>query len=550
MTNTTAGSLTPLGPIPDEVDSLPALFAHVARSHPRSLALVDGATRLTYEEVDAASDRLAASLARHGIATGDVVGVVADRSAQTAISILAALKAGAVYVPLDPSYPTGRLQHVIADSKITVVLGSADSIPSADPATVTFLDRTQHAPDHGADVSLLDSPDALPRLAGADSAYVIYTSGSTGYPKGCLVSHGNVLALLRSTLPLFRFTGEDVWTVFHSFGFDFSVWELWGAWATGAAAVIVPSMDAQSPDRFLDLLQRERVSVLNQVPSVFRYLAQSHEDAEKPPLRLRYLIFGGESIELDVIAGFVDGMYPRPVPVNMYGITEITVHATFKVLEPEDLTGSVTSPIGTPLPHLKIELRDEQLAPVAPNEPGEMWISGTGVCAGYLGQDELTAARFVDFGSADAPDVHYRSGDLARRLPNGELEYLGRNDEQVKLRGFRVELGEISAALRQHPDVQEAAVVVLDTVTGAQSLVACIVPGRSDTELDTRSLRKHAQSLLPAHMVPHRYQSLPALPLTSSGKLDRKTLTETVMSAGGAPQGRSSLAGHHQRTGQ
>jgi nonribosomal peptide synthetase DhbF len=253
------------------------------------------------------------------------------------------------------------------------------------------------------------------------------------------------------------------------------------------------------------------------VPSVFRSLSLAHEQAGAPPLELRYVVFGGESVDLDVIGRFA-ARVPAPRLINMYGITEITVHATFKQLTPDDLAGPVRSPVGSALPHLAIELRDETGAPVAPGQPGEMWISGAGVAAGYLHRSELTAERFV---TADGRR-YYRSGDLARRLPSGEFEYLGRTDQQVKLRGFRIEPGEIEAILRDHRGVRDAAVTVVSTAGGAQFLTACVVPAADELP----DLRTYAAGALPGHMVPHRYLAVSALPRTPSGKLDRAALTD------------------------
>lgn len=361
-----------------------------------------------------------------------------------------------------------------------------------------------------------------------DTAYVIYTSGSTGHPKGCVISHGNVLALLRAALPLFDVDQDDRWSLFHSHAFDFSVWELWGALATGATAVLVRGQTAQLPHEFLDFLVRHRVTVLNQVPSVFRFLTMTYADSARPPLALRYLVFGGESVELDVTRAFLGHLSsPAPAVVNMYGITEITVHATAKVLTGADLDGAVRSPIGKALPHLTIDVRGEDLAPVAVGESGELWIAGAGVAAGYLDRPELTAQRFVMLDTPEGPRRSYRTGDLARVLPDGELEFLGRNDQQVKLRGFRVELGEVEATLRTHDAVREVAATVITTAAGAQFLVACVVvagdPTPDGAEL-AATLRAHARTGLPAHMVPDRYVVVPALPLTPSGKLDRGAL--------------------------
>jgi amino acid adenylation domain-containing protein len=448
------------------------------------------------------------------------VGVLVDRTVATPAAILGILKCGAAYVPLDPTYPLERLRHIAKDSGLEIVVGSRSDALSCGLEDLLVIDPS--------DLNDSDVDWAIPAWVGGDvPAYVIYTSGSTGLPKGCVVTHGNVTALLRSALPLFDFTPTDRWTVFHSHSFDFSVWELWGPLVTGGTAVCVPSEVARSPEDFLTFLGEQGITVLNQVPSIFRALVRTRQATPASAQMLRYIIFGGESIDLSSVREFLDqNDQVRPVVVNMYGITEITVHATFKVLGPQELEGSSGSPIGRELPHLRIDIRDEDGKPVREGEPGEMWVVGAGVASGYLNRPELTDERFRQ-GEGNRPDERsYRTGDLALRLPDGELEYLGRNDEQVKLRGFRIELPEIDAALRTHELVKDAAATVVSRASVGQMLVACVVPevGTDPSDL-LGALREHAASKLPAHMLPARYRFLDALPLTPSGKLDRKSLS-------------------------
>ena len=428
--------------------------------------------------------------------------------------MLGILKAGAAYVPLDPAYPEARLRARAADAGLRfAVAGTGHALACGLTEEQAVSTAAGEVP---VQIKMTTGPD--------DTAYVIYTSGSTGRPKGCVVTHGNVLGLLRAALPLFDVDHHDRWALFHSTSFDFSVWEIWGALATGGTVVVVPPRAALSPEELLDLLVRERVTVLNQVPSVFRYLDLAFEQAGRPETKLRYVVFGGESVDLGVLREFAARFPPerRPALVNMYGITETTVHVTFKLLDEAALAGTARSPIGLPLPHLTVELRDADGQPVPKGRPGEMWISGDGVAAGYLGRPELTAERFVTRGSRR----FYRSGDLARRTADGELEYVGRVDRQVKLRGFRVEPGEIESVLRGAPEVRDAAVTVVTTGGGARLLVACVVP-RGDSV--TPAVRRHAAAALPRHMVPDRYVTVPALPLTPSGKLDRQALDDLAV---------------------
>lgn len=461
--------------------------------------MVCGTSGLTYQQLAAEARGLAAELARRGVAAGDLVGLRVTRSLDVPVAILGILAAGAAYVPLDPQYPADRLRLMAQESGITLVVG--DDVPAR---------GHQDA-----------APESLPPTDAGDRAYVIYTSGSTGRPKGCVVTHGNVLSLLDGALPLFDVGPDDRWTLFHSVNFDFSVWELWGALATGGTVVIVDGEAALDPEVFLDLLIEQRVTVLNQVPPVFRGLVEAHADRDCPPLSVRYLVFGGDAVDLDVTAEFVRAAGGGVRAVNMYGITETTVHVTYKELDAATLAGTSRSPIGRPLPHLDVVLRDENGDRVPDGQPGEMWVSGTGVGLGYLGRDELTAERFVTVDGVRC----YRSGDLARRLPDGELEFLGRADRQVKVRGFRIEPAEVEAVLRSCAGVRDAVVDrVADPALG-DILVGYVV---ADGTVDARRLREECGRVLPSHMVPTRFEALPAIPLTRSGKVDRTVLSRAV----------------------
>lgn len=501
--------------------SLPGLFREVARRHPGRTAVAHGAHRLTYAELDRASDGLAQVLRERGVNRGDLVGVVNERSAGFLVGILAILKAGGVYVPLDPAYPAGRLLHMVRDASVGLVVGDVAALPEEVAGGLAAVALDERPPGPAADVP---DPEATGRQ---DAAYVIYTSGSTGLPKGCVVTHGNVLALLSGSLPLFAFGPEDRWSLFHSASFDISVWEMWGAWACAATLVVVGQDAAREPARFLRLLRDERITVLNQVPSVFQHLVHAHADEGAPELPVRYVVFGGESVQIDVIRAFVARLGHPPRMVNMYGITEITVHATFKEFTSGELSGTGPATIGRALPHLRIDLRDDDGALVPEGEPGEIWVYGAGVARGYLNRPDLTAARFTAAAGDPEGETGYRSGDLARLLPDGEMEYLGRNDQQVKLRGFRVELGEIESVLRAHPAVREAAVVV-DGTGESRRLLALLVLARPGGRVGAADLRAHAAARLTEYMVPHRFEVVGALPLTPSGKLDRQTLQKAV----------------------
>ncbi|WP_122266583.1 amino acid adenylation domain-containing protein, partial [Pseudomonas syringae] len=374
---------------------------------------------------------------------------------------------GAGYVPLDPAYPLERLAYTLGDST-PVALLSQQSVQQALPVSdvpLIYLDNAD----------LQDQSVCNPQVAvkSSDLAYVIYTSGSTGLPKGVMVEHRNVARLFSATEEWFGFNEQDVWALFHSFAFDFSVWEIWGALLHGGRLLIVPQLVSRSPEDFYRLLCSAGVTVLNQTPSAFRQLIAAQGEKEQTH-SLRQVIFGGEALETAMLKPW----YARKVNaatqlVNMYGITETTVHVTYYPLQPEDAQRVGASPIGKRIPDLQLYLLDAYGHPLPPGAAGELYVGGAGVARGYLNRDELNATRFLDDPFAPEPGARmYRSGDLGRWLPDGSLEYLGRNDEQVKIRGFRIELGEIEARLSACKGVREAVVVVREDEPGDKRLVA------------------------------------------------------------------------------
>jgi amino acid adenylation domain-containing protein len=498
------------------------LFEQQARQAPGAVAVVGGGQRLSYAELNRRADRLAGRLRRLGVGPGVLVGLCTERSPEAVVGILGTLKAGGAYVPLDPTYPKPYLAAMLEDSQV--------------PVLVTQPDLEGHLPTHGASLVFPDgdgeggeAPDLGPPEGGAgpdDLAYVLFTSGSTGRPKGVMVSHRNVVSLFQATQPFFRFGPQDVWSLFHSCAFDFSVWELWGALLHGGRLVVVPSEVGRSPREFLGLLRAEGVTVLSQTPSVFRQLIRAEElRLAGPPLALRWVVFGGEALNLEALRPWLDRHGDdRPQLVNMYGITETTVHVTLRPVRRADLDGAAGSVIGGPIPGWSVHLLDAQGRPVPDGEVGEIYVGGRGVARGYLNRPELDAERFLpDPFGPDAAARLYRSGDLARRRPDGDLVYVGRIDHQVKVRGNRIELPSVESVLTRHPAVREAAVVAEEGPDGAKRLVAYLATGDAPPP-GVAALRGFLQDKLPDYMVPAVFVFLDRLPLTGNGKVDRDKL--------------------------
>jgi amino acid adenylation domain-containing protein/non-ribosomal peptide synthase protein (TIGR01720 family) len=496
-------------------------FEAQVERRPQAAAVTLEGGSLSYRELEARANQLAHRLRRLGVGPDVPVALAMDRSLELVVAILGILKAGGAYVPLDPAYPRERLSFMLADARAPVLVaqpGLADRLPRGEEQRV-LLDSSWTA--------LAGEPSERPGVAvGPDHlAYIIYTSGSTGRPKGTQVTHGNVSRLFDSAHGWFDFGPDDVWTLFHSYAFDFSVWELWGALLYGGRLVVVPHWTSRSPDAFHDLLATERVTVLNQTPSAFRQLAAEDERRAPGALALRLVIFGGEALELASLRPWMERHGDqRPRLVNMYGITETTVHVTYRPLTRADVEGGAGSVIGQPLPDLELHVLDPQGRPAPAGVPGELYVGGPGLARGYLGRPGLTAGRFIPhpFGGAVGARL-YRTGDRARRLADGDVEYLGRFDHQVKIRGFRIELGEIEARLAQHPGVRESVVVAREDAPGEKRLVAYASP-RAGASLEPAEVRAWLSRDLPEHFVPSTLVVLDALPLTAQGKIDRRAL--------------------------
>jgi natural product biosynthesis luciferase-like monooxygenase protein/amino acid adenylation domain-containing protein len=516
----------PAHPVPAERH--PAIFhafEAAAAATPDAVAVILPASgtaareSLTYALLNRRANRLAHYLIERGLAAEDLVGIYLDRSIDMVVAVLAVLKAGGAYVPLDPDYPRARIDFITTDAgaRFIVTKHALRRDLAADDAAVicvdTMAEAIQGQPDH----------DPARPVAGDHLAYVIYTSGSTGKPKGTEITHRNVVRLFTATEAWVGFGPEDVWTLFHSLAFDFSVWELWGALAHGGRLVVVPYETSRTPAAFYALLADERVTILNQTPSAFQQLNHYEGSRETvADLALRQVIFGGEALDPSMLEPWVARHGDRqPQLTNMYGITETTVHVSYRPVTAADIEDG-RSLLGRPIPDLRIYILDDRGNPVPIGVCGEIHVAGAGVARGYLRRPELTRERFGadPFGTGRL----YRSGDLARYLADGDIEYLGRRDHQVKLRGFRIELGEIEAALTLHPGVAQALVIVADDPRGDKRLVAYTVTPAGEAAPSAALLRAHLKTMLPDYMVPAALVPLPAFPLTAHGKIDRAAL--------------------------
>ena len=519
-------------PAPIAPTTLGGLFDTAARRDPSATAVtqcgLDGATRsLTYGQLSDAKNDLVCTLRAAGVGPGKRVAVAVPRSLEQVVALVAIVGAGGAYVPLDLAYPDERLEYILADAAPQVVLVDRDQRDR-------FTDLLARA---GVPARVLvqgEEPPAArtepaPEPDWHTPAYVIYTSGSTGRPKGVVVPHSSVVSLLANTRPDMDFGPRDVWVQFHSFSFDFAVWELWGALAHGGELLVPEYGLTRSPVDFHRLVRERGVTVLNQTPSAFYQFIEADRLAGEPLPALRRIVFGGEALDLGRLRGWVERHgTAAPELVNMYGITETTVHVTHRVLTDADFgPGNDASPIGGPIPGLVTYLLDDRLRPVPPGREGAIYVAGDQVSLGYLGRPGLTAGRFVANPFTADGSRMYHTGDLAVRTLDGELVFTGRADDQVQLKGFRIELGEVEAAIRAFDGVTDVAVTIADT---GDHLVAHVV-GSVPPDLTAR-----LSSRLPVHMVPGQVLTIESLPLTINGKLDRKALAGSPVRGAGLYQ--------------
>ncbi|MBY0596200.1 non-ribosomal peptide synthetase [Bacillus bingmayongensis] len=495
------------------------LFEQQAMICPNAIAVTYERGKVTYRELNERANQLAHYLQKKGVGPDTLVGLCVERSLEMIVGILGILKAGGAYVPLDPTYPEQRLQYILEDASIQLFV------------TQEGLKQLKWLPENIKSICLDRERDKIEQesktlpvsdVSSQNLAYVIYTSGSTGNPKGVMIEHHNVIRLFKSTDCWYQFNEKDTWTLFHSYAFDFSVWEIWGALLYGGKLVVVPYWISRSPKDFYQLLIEEEVTVLNQTPSAFRQLIQVCEQEDKNKnLQLRYVIFGGETLEpISLLPWFQMYGDKEPQLINMYGITETTVHVTYYPITQDDVQHASRSNIGKRIPDLEVYILDAYQQPVPIGVDGELYIGGAGLARGYLNRPELTAERFIPHSFSSDPKARlYRTGDLARYLPDGNLDYRGRIDHQVKIRGFRIEIGEIESTLNVYASIKEAVVIVREDQLGDKRLVAYVVGDGNVGEW-----REYLKAKLPSYMVPSGFVTMEAIPLTANGKVDRESL--------------------------
>ena len=500
-------------------ETIISLFAEQVKKYPEKIAVKYNERELTYQELDKLSSEIASLLISKGIKQETIVGLFTERSLETVIGILGILKAGGAYLPIDTQYPEDRIGYIISDSKTPLILTTdalREKLSGYETSLITFEEAASRE-KADKDLEITISPESL--------CYIIYTSGTTGKPKGVMIEHRNVVRLFVNEEFQFDFGADDIWTMFHSHCFDFSVWEMYGALLFGGKLIIIPKSKAKDARSYLEILEKEKVTILNQTPSAFYNLIDTEKMTGRKQLSaIRYVIFGGEALRPGMLKEW-HSEYPEAKLVNMYGITETTVHVTYKEIgtyEVENNSGN----IGKPIPTLSILLLDEKLRPVPRGVTGEIYVGGKGVSRGYLNKRELTAARFIE-NPFNAGERLYRSGDLARMLTNGDLEYIGRIDKQVQLRGFRIELGEIEAQLQAYENISECAVILREQDTDKQLLAYY----KANVTVDSNKLRNFLADRLPDYMIPNFYIRLDEIPLTINGKLDRDSLPEPEIKA-------------------
>lgn len=495
------------------------LFEQHVIEQPNSEAIRFEKCTLTYKELNEQANQLVHFLILNGVRPGDLVGICQERSIDMIVSILAVLKAGAAYVPIDPVAPPQRIAIILRTAKPILIL-THDQTETVIDALFPIINISK------SDLLIKQQSVAAVEIDNSkiNLAYIIFTSGTTGVPNGVCIDHSNLINLIQASLQIYDFSSKDVWCLFHSYAFDFSVWEIWGALAFGGKLVIVPYFVSRTPADFHTFLINEGVTILNQTPSAFYQLIEADKHQNKQN-KLRKIILGGEAVDLSLLKPWFQKYGDnKPQIYNMYGITEVTVHATYHLLTIDDVRTN-RNVIGKPLPNYQIILRDEQNNPVPIGTQGEICVLGPGVAKGYLNNKIQSQKKFVPVNTNnDSAGLMYKSGDLGCYDQEGNLEYLGRIDHQVKIRGFRIELSEIESILNQQPEINFSVVIVKNKEVEKKKLIAFVQLKNTNDNLAEKDLTNRLKQLLPAYMLPTRIKFISQIPLTVNGKIDREAL--------------------------
>lgn len=488
------------------------LFEEQVQKTPNNTAVILNDNSLTYDVLNKKANQLARYLIKSGIKKGDIIGIRVDKSFEMIVGILAIIKAGCTYLPINMSYPQDRVEYMLTDSSAKFLLTVESMIDDiSTPVKKITIDLNKN------NIYSLDSSNLCISISPEDLIYIIYTSGSTGKPKGAMLCHRNIVRLFKNDKPLYDFNETDVWTMFHSVAFDFSVWEMYGALLFGGKLVLVPDKVAKDTNLFLDLLRKQHVTVLNQTPTYFYNLLATELERADNSLSIRYIIFGGEALKPKLIQKW-SIKYPNTKLINMYGITETTVHVTFKELSEKDLKSNISN-IGKPIPTLEVLILDKNLHLLPYGVPGEMCVLGQGVFKGYLNREDLNKQKLIP--NSYYGQTLYHSGDLAILHKDGNLEYLGRIDKQVKLRGFRVELGEIEEQILKNENIKTC--IVAKKVNKNNRDILCAYYIKSGTvNIDT--VKKALQVNLPYYMIPQYFIEIEKVPMNINGKVDFNSL--------------------------
>ncbi|NOQ25406.1 MAG: amino acid adenylation domain-containing protein [Bacteroidales bacterium] len=492
------------------------IFEEQVEKQGDKIAAKFGDQQISYRELNNKANQLGHALQQDGIGLNSIVGLIQDKSIEMLISILGVLKAGGSYLPINPTYPQERIEFLINDSNADLVIVSNET------SGETIKPQINVNSLFGTDLS---TSNLVLEQTSESAAYIIYTSGTTGKPKGVIINHENVVRLLFNESNLFDFNDQDVWSMFHAYNFDFSVWEFYGSLLKGGELIVLSDTEVKDANLISEKILKENITVFNQTPASFYNLKNSNESLLNKNLQLRYVIFGGDALAPAKLKIWKDH-FPEIKFINMYGITETTVHVSYKEISDNEIARGKSN-IGKSIPTLASYILDENQELLPQGAGGEICVSGAGISMGYLNNPELTHEKFI-INPFKPGEYIYRSGDKGRILPDGDIEYLGRIDQQVKIRGYRIELAEIEKVLLKHENIEKCVVIVKED-SEDKHLCSYIV---YEKEIEQEELRTYLSNHLPDYMIPSYFVKMDTLPLTANGKVNRKALPNPEVKAG------------------